>query len=66
VREEEVTLVVQVNGKVRDRILVPAGIDEEAAKETAISSPHVKRYVEGQPVRRVIYIPGKLVNIVLG
>jgi leucyl-tRNA synthetase len=45
---------------------VPAGIDEETAKATAMASPHVKRYVEGQPVRRVVYIPGKLVNIVVG
>jgi leucyl-tRNA synthetase len=65
-REDEVTLVVQVNGKVRDRISVTAGIDEEAAKETAMASPHVKRHLEGQSVRRVIYVPGKLVNIVLG
>ncbi|HET9477099.1 MAG TPA: leucine--tRNA ligase, partial [Dehalococcoidia bacterium] len=65
-REDEVTLVVQVNGKVRDRIQVPAGIDEEAATATAMASPQVKRFVEGQTVRRVIYVPGKLVNIVLG
>jgi len=65
-REDEVTLVVQVDGKVRDRIQVPAGIAEAAAKETAMESPHVKRYVEGQQIRRVIYVPGKLVNIVLG
>jgi leucyl-tRNA synthetase len=65
-REDEVTLVVQVDGKVRDRIQVPAGIDEAAAKETAMGSPHVKRYVEGQQIHRVIYVPGKLVNIVLG
>ncbi len=65
-REEEVTLVVQVNGKVRDRIQVPAGIEEGAAKETAMASPQVQRYVEGQQVQRVIYVPGKLVNIVLG
>jgi leucyl-tRNA synthetase len=64
-QEEEVTLVVQVNGKVRDRIMVPAGIEEAAARETAMASPQVQRYVEGQEVRRVIYVPGKLVNIVL-
>ncbi|HSP54887.1 MAG TPA: class I tRNA ligase family protein, partial [Dehalococcoidia bacterium] len=65
-REDEVTLVVQVNGKLRDRIQVPAGIEEAAAKETARASQQVRRYVEGQPVQRVIYGPGKLVNIVLG
>jgi len=64
-REEEVTLVVQVDGKVRDRIQVPAGIDEATAKETAMASPNVSKYLEGRQARRVIYVPGKLVNIVL-
>ena len=46
-REDEVTLVVQVNGKVRDRIQVPAGIDEPRAKELALASPLVRRHLEG-------------------
>jgi leucyl-tRNA synthetase len=65
-REDEVTLVVQVNGKVRDRIQVPAGIDEARAKELAQGSPMVRRHIEGAEIRRVIYVPGKLVNIVVG
>ncbi len=65
-REDEVTLVVQVNGKVRDRIQVAAGIGAGEAKELAMSSPLVKRHVEGTPVRKIIYVPGKLVNIVVG
>ncbi len=65
-REEEVTLVVQVNGKVRDRIQVAAGIGEAQAKELALSSPLVKKHLDGVQVRRVIYIPGKLVNVVVG
>lgn len=65
-REEEITLVVQVNGRVRDRIQVAAGIDEEEAKRVALESAQVKRHLEGQQIRRVIYIPGKLVNIVVG
>ena len=64
-REEEVTLVVQVDGKVRDRIQVTAGIEEGRAKELALSSPHVQKYLDGKAVRRVIYVPGKLVNIVV-
>ena len=65
-REEEITLVVQVNGKVRDRIQVAAGIAEEEAKRVALESAQVRRHLEGQEIRRVIYVPGKLVNIVAG
>jgi leucyl-tRNA synthetase len=65
-REEQVTLVVQVNGKVRDRIQVTADIDEARAKELALASPVVQRHIAGRNVRRVVYVPGKLVNIVLG
>jgi len=65
-REEEVTLVVQVNGKVRDRIQVPAGIDEVRAKELAEASPIVQRHIADKGVSRVVYVPGKLVNFVVG
>jgi leucyl-tRNA synthetase len=63
--EEEITLVVQVNGKVRDRITVPADIDEEQARETALASEVVKRHLGGKQPRKVIVVPGKLVNIVV-
>jgi leucyl-tRNA synthetase len=63
--EEEVTLVVQVNGKVRDRIKVPADIAEDAAKELALNSDAVKKHLNGKQPRRVIYVPGRLVNIVV-
>jgi leucyl-tRNA synthetase len=63
--EDEITLVVQVNGKVRDRISVPAGIDEDSAKELALSSDIVEKYLQGKAPRKVILVPGKLVNIVV-
>jgi len=63
--EDEVTLVVQVNGKVRDRIQVAADIAEDAAKELAMASEAVKRHLDGKEPRRVIYVPGRLVNIVV-
>ena len=63
--EEQITLVVQVNGKVRDRITVAVDIDEQEAKELALSSEAVSRYLQGQPPRKVILVPGKLVNIVI-
>ena len=64
--EDTVTLVVQVNGKVRDRIEVPVGIDPAAAQELALSSPRVRPYTEGKTVNKAIYVPGKLVNVVVG
>jgi leucyl-tRNA synthetase len=62
--DEEITLVVQVNGRLRDRIQVPASISEAEATETALASENVKRYTEGKTVAKVIYVPGRLVNIV--
>jgi leucyl-tRNA synthetase len=64
-RTDEITLVVQVNGKVRDRISAPAGIGEDAAKELALASEAVVKHLDGKPPRKVIYVPGKLVNIVV-
>lgn len=63
--EDVVTLVIQVNGKVRDRITVPAGIQDEAAKEAALASEAVSKFMEGKPARKVIVVSGKLVNIVM-
>jgi leucyl-tRNA synthetase len=64
-REEEITLVVQVNGKVRDRIQVPAGVSEEEARERALASEGAGRFMEGKAPRKVIVVPGRLVNIVV-
>ena len=61
---EVVTLVVQVDGRVRDRIEVPASISEDEAQQTALESSNVQRHTEGKDIARVIYVPGKLVNIV--
>jgi leucyl-tRNA synthetase len=66
IRAEEVTLVVQVNGKLRDRIEVPADITEEDAKRLALSSARVRPHVEGRELRKSVYVPGRLVNLVVG
>ena len=63
--EEMITIVVQVNGKVRDRITVPAGTDEETVKARALASEKVQAYLDGKSPRKVIYVPGRLVNIVV-
>ena len=62
--EEVITLVVQINGKVRDRLEVPVDIGEEEAKEMALASGGVQRHLEGLEIKKVVYVPGRLVNIV--
>ena len=62
--DEVITLVVQVNGRLRDRLEVPVSTTEDAAKEAALSSRGVAVHTEGKQVVRVIYVPGKLVNVV--
>jgi leucyl-tRNA synthetase len=63
--EEVITLVVQVNGKLRDRISVPIDIGEEEAKAIALASEAVKKHLGSKPPRKVILVPGKLVNVVV-
>ena len=60
-----VTLIVQINGKVRDRITVPAGTGEQELRALALASEGAKRYTEGKQVVKVIVAEGKLVNIVV-
>ncbi len=62
--ERTITLVVQVNGKVRDRIEVAADIDESSARRLALASERVQRHLEGRAMRKVIVVRGRLVNIV--
>ncbi|MBI2853812.1 MAG: leucine--tRNA ligase [Chloroflexi bacterium] len=64
-REDEITMVVQVNGKLRDRISVSQSVSEGEAREMALSSARVRQYVDGKQIRRVIYVPGKLINVVV-
>jgi len=63
--EDEVTIVLQVNGKVRDKIQVPAQISQEELENTILSSEKVKQHLEGKTVIKLITIPGKLANIVV-
>ena len=62
--KNEIELVVQVNGKLRDRLMVSKDIDEEGAKSAAFSSPKVNEHLEGKTIRKIIFIPGKIFNIV--
>ncbi len=63
--EEEVTVIVQVNGKVRDRLTLPAGANEAESRAAALASPRVAEWLDGKTPRKVIVVPGKLVNIVV-
>src|SRR5215216_3383590 len=66
IQAQEITLIVQVNGKLRDRIEAPADISEAAARDLALSSPRVLPHLEGKELRKSIYVPGRLVNLVVG
>ena len=62
--QDSVELIVQVNGKLRGRVRVPAGADEAAALQAALADEGVRRFVAGPP-KRVIHVPGKLLNVVV-
>jgi leucyl-tRNA synthetase len=63
-RDELVTVVVQINGKVRDRLHVGAGTTEDEVRGMALRSPAVVRHLDGKPPRKIIYVPDKLLSIV--
>ena len=61
---DTINIVVQVNGKVRAQIEVAADADKATLEQTALETPNAQRFIDGKPVRKVIVVPGKLVNIV--
>ena len=63
--EEQLLIIVQVNGKVRGKITVPADMTQERIETDALSDPKVAGLLDGKKVRRVVYVPRRLVNIVL-
>jgi len=64
-REDEITIVLQVNGKVRSRIQVSADTEDEILQEKALADEKVERFIEGKTVKKVIVVKKKLVNIVV-
>jgi leucyl-tRNA synthetase len=62
---DSIELVVQVNGKLRGKVNVPAGADKAAVEQAALADENVQRFIEGQVVAKIIVVPGKLVNIVV-
>ncbi len=63
--QDEIELMLQVNGKLRGSVTVPAGADKAAIERAALASPELLKFATGEPVKRVIVVPGRLVNVVL-
>jgi leucyl-tRNA synthetase len=63
--EDRVTVAVQVNGKLRATLELPRGTNEDAARSAALGDERIRRHVDGAEVRKVIYVPDKLLNIVV-
>jgi leucyl-tRNA synthetase len=63
--DELITLVVQINGKVRDRVSLPADISDAEAKEAALATAGAQKFAGGKTPRQVVYVKGRLVNIVV-
>jgi len=64
VRESTVEMPVQINGKVRGRVIVPVHAANAEMEQAALADPRVKKYLEGTSIRKVIIVPKKLINIV--
>ncbi|KKT36704.1 MAG: Leucyl-tRNA synthetase [Parcubacteria group bacterium GW2011_GWA1_44_13] len=62
----EVTIAIQVGGKLRDTIILPSDTSEEALKEFALARPAIVKWVDGNTIRKIIYVKGRLINIVVG
>jgi leucyl-tRNA synthetase len=63
-QREIITVVVQINGKLRGKIEVPAGIAPAELEKAALEAPNVQRHLAGLSIKKVLYVPGKLVNVV--
>lgn len=64
-QEEQMTLIVQVNGKVRAKLVLPVDTDEDAVKQAGLSDENVQKFVEGAEPKKLIYVKGRLLNIVV-
>ena len=63
---EDVTVIVQINGKVRDKIVMPVNVDQAEAEKIALAQPKIAEMIAGKAVKKVIVVPNKLINIVVG
>jgi len=65
-KEEDIELVVQINGKVRAKLMIQAGLPDEEVKQKAVEEPKIKETIENKTIKKVFVVKGKLVNIVIG
>jgi leucyl-tRNA synthetase len=65
-KDAEVEVVLQINGKVRGRVVLPVEADEETVKKAALADPKIASLIEGKTIRKAIVVPGKLCNLVVG
>lgn len=63
--DDEIEIVVQINGKIKDKLMIPADLDKDGTQEAAMNTEKIKGLIEGKNVVKVIAVPGKLVNIVV-
>ena len=63
--DDEIEIVVQINGKIKDKLMIPAGLDKDGTQEAAMNTEKIKGLIAGKNVVKVIAVPGKLVNIVV-
>jgi leucyl-tRNA synthetase len=61
----EIEVVVQVNGKLRGRVTVAANAGEAEVRAVALADPNVQKFIDGKPIRKFVYVPGKLANVVV-
>jgi leucyl-tRNA synthetase len=64
--QDEIELVIQVNGKLRGSLTVPMDADRTTIEQQSLAQPAIQKYLEGVSVKKIIVVPGKLVNIVVG
>jgi leucyl-tRNA synthetase len=64
--QRNITLVVQVNGKLRGEIVVPKDAAKEAIESAALANENVSKFTEGKSVKKIVIVPGKLVSVVVG
>jgi leucyl-tRNA synthetase len=62
---DEIEMIIQVNGKLRDKLTVAVDVTEDEIKETALESEKIKVFTEGKEIKKIIFVPGKLINIVV-
>jgi len=64
IQEDKFELVIQINGKIRDKVLVKADISQKEAEKAAFSLGKIKNLLAGQKIKKVIFVPNRLINIV--